>query len=433
MALNLSLSGDANANNFKSGDILGLNGPSFAYANKNDSYTVPSGMRLRVVEKRADGSYIVQPISSWTAGNGQTRTGHLLHGQNKIAVDENLRLTVYPSRNAQNDPTLVFFGHDPVAATAFKTQSSTAPTFLSEGKSSGHTNASLTQGQNPNNKTMVRVKTRGSDLIVRSGPSQNHAILSRLPNGSSVEVLKSGDWSQIRGDDGIEGYVSSDYLERASAPMVSASGDCLNYNPEVYSGASVEKFTQAQRGERDTARKKKAFFDYFAPLALHLQEISGYPASVMLAQWSAETGWGTSNVLEKAKNIAGQSCFGFSREVKKIKLDFPNGKSATISRSCDQPRPASEKYWYFRYTSAADSGYAYVHNLVANPKTARPYSGVRKAVQKAARGESSGQELRDEVIAGLGSYATDPDYQKNLRAALARDRLARFDEMRTCR
>lgn len=57
------------------------------------------------------------------------------------------------------------------------------------------------------------VKTRGSNLNVRKGPSANESIIGKLRNGSSVNVLEKANevWSKIEVN-GLVGYVCSSYL-----------------------------------------------------------------------------------------------------------------------------------------------------------------------------------------------------------------------------
>ncbi len=57
-----------------------------------------------------------------------------------------------------------------------------------------------------------RVRTNGTTLNVRSGPSTDHEQISTLRNGSVVSLLgMDNGWYKITTDD-CEGYVSSDYI-----------------------------------------------------------------------------------------------------------------------------------------------------------------------------------------------------------------------------
>ncbi len=57
------------------------------------------------------------------------------------------------------------------------------------------------------------VKTRGSNLNVRKGPSANESIIGKLRNGSSVNILEKVNevWSKVEVN-GLVGYVCSSYL-----------------------------------------------------------------------------------------------------------------------------------------------------------------------------------------------------------------------------
>lgn len=62
----------------------------------------------------------------------------------------------------------------------------------------------------------ANVSTHGARLNVRSGPSTDYRILTRLNNGTAVTVIgSSGSWYQIRYGSGNTGYVYGQYLKFA--------------------------------------------------------------------------------------------------------------------------------------------------------------------------------------------------------------------------
>jgi len=61
--------------------------------------------------------------------------------------------------------------------------------------------------------TAVITHPRGSFVNLRSGPHTDYRVLEKMPHGSPVEVLSSGEyWSRIRYQ-GMEGYVVTNYLK----------------------------------------------------------------------------------------------------------------------------------------------------------------------------------------------------------------------------
>ena len=67
----------------------------------------------------------------------------------------------------------------------------------------------------------IRYVTDQLEITMRSGQSTKHQIVRMLPSGSTVEVLETGedgDYTRVRTDQGVEGWVLSRYLdEQASA------------------------------------------------------------------------------------------------------------------------------------------------------------------------------------------------------------------------
>lgn len=62
-------------------------------------------------------------------------------------------------------------------------------------------------------KHVVTLKNDNSHLNIRSGAGVSNSVIGNLKNGSEVEVLaEEGNWYKIRTEDGLEGYVSKDYL-----------------------------------------------------------------------------------------------------------------------------------------------------------------------------------------------------------------------------
>ena len=89
----------------------------------------------------------------------------------------------------------------------------------------------------------------GSCVNVRSGPSTDHSILTRLYSGNKVELLQEQDgWYAVRFDD-VEGYMSADYVREYTGTTASSIGEevvakALSYlgTPYVYGGASSKGF-----------------------------------------------------------------------------------------------------------------------------------------------------------------------------------------------
>lgn len=64
----------------------------------------------------------------------------------------------------------------------------------------------------PQNNSMGRVTTMGSNLNIRSGPGLENPVIGTIPNGASVQILsRTPQWDNISYD-GITGYSSAQYI-----------------------------------------------------------------------------------------------------------------------------------------------------------------------------------------------------------------------------
>ena len=82
------------------------------------------------------------------------------------------------------------------------------------------------------------VRTSGSKLNVRSGPSTANATVAKLGNGSYITLIsKSGSWWKVEYAKGQYGYCHADYLSTVSgnAATVATKSGALN----VRSGAGI--------------------------------------------------------------------------------------------------------------------------------------------------------------------------------------------------
>lgn len=68
-----------------------------------------------------------------------------------------------------------------------------------------------------NQGTKAKIATQSSNLNIRKGPGTDQPIVGKAAHNSTVTVLNrtNEQWSLIRTDDGAEGYVYNQYLEKA--------------------------------------------------------------------------------------------------------------------------------------------------------------------------------------------------------------------------
>lgn len=271
---------------------------------------------------------------------------------------------------------------------------------------------------------------------VRSGPSENYHIVGSLSRGTRIEVVGTdGEWVKIKDPSGFA-WVHGAFVEESapSSPRVTQPDECFEFDPNKYSSENLRAFIKRQQeldNNKEVEKKKREFFNYFSGFARHLSQVSGYPASVMLAQWAGETGWGTSNVLYHTFNFSGKSCFTKNSGFESAKVSFSHSKkSFVVNRNCAHPRRKKEGGYYAGYKNLFEAGYDYVHNLVERPDKARYYPELRKAIKSK---KLAGKDLAIAVANGLKAHATDEKYiEKNLDH-MNENNLYKYDLAGSCR
>jgi hypothetical protein len=197
------------------------------------------------------------------------------------------------------------------------------------------------------------------------------------------------------------------------------SGDCLDFQEKNYFAGKKPTFSGGSA--------VREFIKYMAPFALRMQEITGLPASVFLAQAVVESS-GTSHNFRSRNSPFGHSCFRKNSTVTKT-IRIP-GFERTISAQCSDSRP--EGGYYQTFKSVEDGCLAYVHNVVYDSGTTAYYKGIRSAIARTRRPQPANA---DSVIESLGQYIGGRragKYKSALHEAVDTFGLAKFDRMRTC-
>jgi Bax protein len=130
-----------------------------------------------------------------------------------------------------------------------------------------------------------------------------------------------------------------------------------------------------------------------------LSRVDVVPPSLALAQSAEESGWGTSKLVRRSRNL-----FGHTVEVSADGSGMRN------------------------FTTLCEAVRAYVHNL----NTHRAYEGLRR-VRAQTRGEG-GQPDGHVLAAALSTYSERGDaYVQTIRALIRRNELGRYDQARLAR
>lgn len=162
-----------------------------------------------------------------------------------------------------------------------------------------------------------------------------------------------------------------------------------------------------RRNARDVVNYVEGFITDFAPLALYIENETGLPASVTLAQLIVESGWGASNITILKNNVLGiGNCQGKEEFV--ADLDFKN-LDRDIRVRCHADTRA------FEFDSVADSVLYYTYLLLKNEKNEVHYSELRRFIRNNRDMlRTDPKTYRSRVIALISdSYHHDPDWYEN--------------------
>ena len=152
---------------------------------------------------------------------------------------------------------------------------------------------------------------------------------------------------------------------------------------------------------------KKAFIDWLTPAAQYVESKTGLPGAQIIAQAGLETGWGTSNVFNKAKGIFGHSCFNGRTQTGVTKL---GDTSVNWKGECAMNRPAAEGGKYLVFNTYAESIAAYVQNLLEKG----PYKELRSIVARASPPSRPADPTETIKATAKAGYAADGSYADKL-------------------
>lgn len=211
---------------------------------------------------------------------------------------------------------------------------------------------------------------------------------------------------------------------------VDRGGGCVDFDEDFYNQRNSGQKMASEI--RSYSGKKGPFIRYFGPLAVYVQQKTGYPASALLAQWADETGWGTSKQVRVNNNIGGHSCWKKNRGYKyPTKPPIPMYLTPRIDVSCTYKRPRGEGGRYMTFQNIREAALSQVYNILDNPGTERNYGEARLEVKKSFLKGKKPDPYK--VIDGLDGYAAfPPNYQARLKAHIKRNNFERFDQLTIC-
>ncbi|WP_018709198.1 SH3 domain-containing protein, partial [Siminovitchia fordii] len=143
------------------------------------------------------------------------------------------------------------------------------------------------QPEDPTNQIKYVVVDPGSNLNMRSEPSTNASVITKLPNGTAVKYhSESGGWARVTAN-GKTGYVSSKYLSSGNAPgKVEDGSKTTEYSNYDLTLDEMVKIQMAANPQTD-----KQYATYIREDALKLN--SGKSGTVIGGTWNVRSGAGT--------------------------------------------------------------------------------------------------------------------------------------------
>lgn len=179
------------------------------------------------------------------------------------------------------------------------------------------------------------------------------------------------------------------------------------------------------RNFRSLSALRRAFIDYMTPYALEVQEATGLPASVIIAQAALESGWGKSGLFNSTDNVFGHSCWRRG-STNTLRLNVL-GRTKSVTGSCETPRPAGTGGYFLTFRNPQDSVYAYAANLLSRDHNYYPQ--VRRAVADARPDPADWRE----VVTGLANYdRPNPNYRNLIRGIILDNGLGRLENKKLC-
>jgi len=188
--------------------------------------------------------------------------------------------------------------------------------------------------------------------------------------------------------------------------------------------AALEASLRDQSNNDDPAYRKGLIED-FAPLAVFIQEQTGLPASVTLAQLAVESGWASSNVTILKNNVMGLgNCHAPEAFTATVEFgDF----SQEIPVTCMLDTTA------FKFENVADSIFYYAYVVLRSEDNEPQYGPLRQFIRE-NRGnlKSSPAAYRQRVMALLAEgYHAEPEWYRDYISPLAEE-FGHFDLVRLC-
>lgn len=166
-------------------------------------------------------------------------------------------------------------------------------------------------------------------------------------------------------------------------------------------------------------QRRGRFVAWLKPFALHLQAISGFPASVLIAQAGYHSEWGNSVYFRSHFNLFEHVCW---RDKKVIAASF---KTINFKVACASLKGDPKKRMAYSFSKAEDSILFYLSNLMDSRN--RHFKNIQTDVKQAFSKAHPGVAHFRVIVGQLGGFSTKPNYRSEISSLIESERLVDLD------
>lgn len=175
--------------------------------------------------------------------------------------------------------------------------------------------------------------------------------------------------------------------------------------------------------------RKKAFINFWGPHAVMIQEKTGLPASVLIAQWAEESFWGASNLYVNSHNMSGHFCPARKEgQIYQYEITVGDYKRTMVARCEGNTSQRGSRALVF--TSPVDSAWAHAYNLIQSPSRVSNYRKIREEAAKGLAGQGADWK---KIIPELNRhYAPNQGYGRKLTNHVTSNGLTAWEKKPPC-
>jgi flagellum-specific peptidoglycan hydrolase FlgJ len=200
----------------------------------------------------------------------------------------------------------------------------------------------------------------------------------------AVPVITGAELAFVQANNGLK-IKTIEYMKREADPSLQPV---------------IEKIEKAME-KCEESDYVESFIEYLQPFTDHLEEMSGIPSEIILAQIALESGWGGSNITVLKNNFLGIGR-GKDTEIYFVDIDLGDEtKRIKVSKKNDGKS--------FIFESLNDCLYYYMFVLIQN-KDNEPHYRLLRSYIKENEGKRGSEVYEEQVLSYISrGYHPEPD------------------------